>query len=170
MSHSKRCSALLAALGLSLLAACGGANTDAPYDLGLAAAKKGDHQAAVVQYEKALGALAPDAADFGEIKLAHVESLVQIEPERAMNEFLDIAGERPEAFTPNDSMRVFEWLFEAKKYDYAGKVASEFKKSHPDSADLVARMDLRIKEAIEAGLIDQSQLEALKGLGYIGSN
>jgi hypothetical protein len=87
-----------------------------------------------------------------------------------MNDFLDLASERPDAFAPNDSMRVFEWLFEAKKYEYAGKVASEFKKSHPDSADLVARMDQRIKEAMDAGLIDQSQLEALKGMGYISNN
>jgi tetratricopeptide (TPR) repeat protein len=170
MSPSTRCSALLAAISLSLLAACSGDATGEPYELGLAAAKKGDHQAAIVQYEKALGSLTPDAPEYGEIKLAHVESLVQVEPERAMNDFLDLASERPDAFAPNDSMRVFEWLFEAKKYEYAGKVASEFKKSHPDSADLVARMDQRIKEAMDAGLIDQSQLEALKGMGYISNN
>jgi len=170
MSPSTRCSALLAALGLSLLTACGDATAGDPYELGLAAAKKGDHGAAIVQYEKALGALTPDAPDYGEIKLAHVESLVHVDPTEAMNEFLETGEAHPTLFAAEDSMRVFEWLFAAKKFDLAGKVATEFKQSHSDATELSTRMDSRIKEAIASGNMDQATLEALKGLGYAGND
>jgi hypothetical protein len=166
-----RLARLVALSALACLAACGGGGSAGdPYETGLAAAKKGDHAEAIVAYDTALGGLAPDAAEFGEIQLARVESMVHVDPQEAASQFLELTEAHAAAFGDDDYLRVFEWLFEAKQFERAGAVATEFKRRRAENADLAQRMDGRIKEAIDAGLIDQSQLEALKGLGYVGSN
>lgn len=167
MSHSKRCSALLAALGLSLLAACGGANTDDPYDLGLAAAKKGDHQAAVVQYEKALGAVAATAPEFREIQLARIESLVQLGASDARTKFLVLCEENAGVFQPDDYMKVFGWLCAKGEYLEGGYIAKGIEENFEDSGEVVARMESLIKEAFEAGKVSDAQRQQLESLGYL---
>lgn len=167
MSTSTRCSALFAAIGLSLLAACADTTSGDPYELGLAAAKKGDHQAAIVQYEKKLGGVAATEPEFREIQLARVESLVALQASDARTEFLGLCEENTGVFQPDDYMKVFGWLYAKGEYLEGGYIAKGIEENFPENTETAARMETLIKEAFAAGKVSDAQRKQLESLGYL---
>lgn len=162
---------LLAAVCLFLLPACGG-DTDprALADEGSKALNSGNYAEAARSYEKALAGLGSDTAnpEWKRAKLGLIQARVQLDAGRARDEFLELAAANASKVTDSDYNLIGSKLGDAGKLQEAVAVLDAGMKAHPESPHLKALRDDIGKRAEASG--DESALQSLKGLGYVGGD
>ena len=155
---------LTIALALPLLSSCSG-DAVALTDQGYAALNSGDAAGAASKFESALAKLKPGEEGYLRAKLGHVEALIETEPDRAKQEFLDLAGSAG-TLGAEHFRTVGAKMTKQKRYEQAVAVLDVGHKKFPDDKKLHEQIDVVRAEAEKAG--DSEAMSALKGLGYIG--
>lgn len=158
-----------AALLLCLLPACAGSSDPrALTNEGSKALNSGEHEEAVKSFEKALAEIGTDTAnpEWKRAKLGLVQALVRVDAVRAKDEFLQFASANPSRVTDSDFNLIGSRLGDAGKLGESFVVLDAGMKAHPESAHLKALRDDLGKRAEASG--DESTLNSLKGLGYVG--
>jgi hypothetical protein len=153
-----------------LLAACAAESAGDPGELlleGKSLATQGDHGAAAVRFQEALDALGGDAAHplFAKLQVAKVSSFALEDTDTAVQEFLSVSAEHPDALGKNELASAAAKLCEARAYPAAARIVQEADKRYPGDEDLVdlkARIDRDIGKYATG-----NQLAALKGMGYL---
>jgi tetratricopeptide (TPR) repeat protein len=161
--------ARLLASAVLLLAACGGARNPAELtDQGYQSLRSGDHQAALESFEQAIAAYGHDTAHSGWLraKLGAIEALTHTDAARAKDEFLKLAAANPSRVTDKEFSLIGGLLGDAGKLDEAIEVVKAGIDAHQESRQLEALVVKLGKMAETSG--SAGQLDALKGLGYVG--
>jgi hypothetical protein len=127
-----------------------------------------DHAQALASFESALERIGADAAhpEFLAAKLGSIEAWTAINPERAKDEFLELARSQPSRVTDRDFSLVGSRLGEAGGFEQAIDVVSAGIEAHPESPHLIALRDKLGDQATAAG--SEGALETLRGIGYLG--
>jgi hypothetical protein len=155
--------ALLLLLGGSL--GCSGGDPSATTDEAYAALNSGDAAGAAKKFETALAELKPGAEGYLRAKLGHVEALIETDPDRAQQEFLDLVGSGA-AIGAEHFRTIGAKMTKQKKYSQAVAVLDVGHKKFPDDKKIREQIDVVKAEAEKAG--DPEAVEKLKSLGYIG--
>lgn len=160
----------LAFVAALALAACGGESASTPNELfleGNSLAAKGDHAAALENFEEAIAALGDDTASpmFAKLQVAKVTSHAHEDADTAVLDFLNAAEANPDQIGKNEMASAVTKLSEGGAFTAAFqivKVAEGRFEGDEDIVDLMARVDEDIKNNASA-----DDLKALEGLGYV---
>jgi hypothetical protein len=156
---------ILLALGL-LLPACG---TSDPRELtaeGEKALASGDAQAALVDFEEALGQLKPGDPGFAQASIGRFKALVRVEPELARDDFLAYAKAQSATIGEGDfAIMVGEFLRRERTLE-AVDVMDAGVKAFPKSKEMLA-VRKKVEEQARASK-DPAAMQKMKGLGYVG--
>lgn len=159
---------LLLALTLSL-AACGGGGSDpvALSEQGEQALGSGKYAEAAKHFEGALAALGGQSSgdQYLRARLGLIEANAFIAPERARDDFLDLARTSQD-IGPADYARIGGRLNDAKSPEIAIEVVDAGIKANPESPVLVKVLEQIEAEARRSG--NTSVMDKLGGLGYLG--
>jgi len=158
---------LLLSLALCLVTACGGgSDPKALTGEGSNALNSGKYAEATGHFEAALAAMGSDTAnpDWMRAKMGLIQSLVHTDSTRAKTEFLALAASGK--VTDRDYSTVGTQLAENGKLAEATEVVAAGMKAHEGSPQLVELRDRLGDIAKESG--SSADLDALKGLGYVG--
>lgn len=148
------------------LVACGGGESSGADDPGMAAFQafsRGDHAAAVADFDKALAAIEPTAADYKELSVARCEALAHTDADQAVE-----AMKALKDVTPKEYGRVAHELLKAKNFTQAATVMDLGVQAHAGDPAMGKLKDEITAEINKSG--DAAGLEALKGLGYLGGD
>lgn len=159
---------LVAAL-LALLSSCGGSSD--PRELtnqGSQALSAGDHAAAAKSFDQALAVLGSDTGnpEWMRAKMGAIQARTVTDPERAKQDFLEVAESQGSRVSADDFSLVASRLGDQKHLPEAISVLAVGMKKFPESKHLQALRDELGKRA-EAGE-GSGIVDSLKGLGYVG--
>lgn len=159
--------AFVAALAL---AACGGESASTPNELlleGNSLAAKGDHSAALENFQEAIAALGDDTTSpmFAKLQVAKVTSQAHEDADTAVQDFLTVSAEHPEQLGKNQMAAAVTKLSESGIFTAAFQIVKEAQKRYPGDTDIVALME-RVDQDIKNNATDD-QLKTLEGLGYV---
>lgn len=158
---------LLLSLALCLVTACGGgSDPKAMAGEGSAALNSGKYAEAAGHFEAALAAMGSDSAnpDWMRAKMGLVQALVHTDAPRAKTEFLALAASGKAG--DREFSMIGTQLAEKGKLAEATEVLEAGLKAHAESPALLELRDRLGDIAKESG--SSADLEALKGLGYVG--
>jgi hypothetical protein len=161
----------LAAIVLAsvLAASCGGSDAVSQIAAGRVALGSGDTAAALEAFRDALDHLDPSSSQYFEAKIGAVEALIAVDPDRARDEFLELARQHPDRVEPNAYVYIAGHLANGKHFTHAVEVVDAGIKrfgANEKNEKLKALIERIKKEATTTG--DIKALKALAGLGYIG--
>jgi len=164
--------ALTGLLALPLLAGCGDTDAGAAdptrlADAGYASLGSSDFEGALDDFERALGALEPGAPGFVRAAMGKVEALIHLDAGRARDEFLALAAGYPDAVGTREFKTVGGKLTSEKRFEEAISVLHAGLEAYAEDPGLQAMLDRVAEESERAG--DAGALDALRGLGYLGS-
>lgn len=156
---------------LFLVPACGGSSDpQVLLDEGSQALNSGEYEEAAGLYADALDAIGndPTKPEWKRAKLGWILAQARIDSKKAKDEFLLVAASHPMQFTDQEFNLVGSRLGDANQLTEAIDVLTVGLAAHPESVHLAALRNDLGKKAEASG--DPSQLNALKGLGYVGGD
>lgn len=145
---------------------CGGSDPKTLTDEGTAALHSGDAPSAVSAFDRALGAMDPAHPDFLRASIGRCQALARIDPNRAKDDFLALAGTQPTRVREPEFTAVTMELIRKNSIEPAAAVAEAGIRIFPDSAAMKALRDAVGDAAKKAS--DPEALQRMKGLGYAG--
>jgi hypothetical protein len=163
-----RTPSLLLALVLSLASCGGAADPKSHNEQGYQALNSGKHAEAASHFESALAALGSDTKSDQYLRaaLGLVEANVNVNPEKARDDFLALARANSSSIGAEDYSRIGGMLANAKKCKPALDVVDAGIKAFPETPQLA-----KLIEKITADCAgDAETMSALEGLGYLGDN
>jgi tetratricopeptide (TPR) repeat protein len=163
-------STALAFVAALALAACGGESASTPNELfleGNSLAAKGDHAAALENFQEAIAALGDDTSSplFAKLQVAKVTSHAHEDADTAVQEFLTVSAEHPDHLGKPEMAAAVTKLSEGGAFTAAFQIVKEAEKRYPGDSDIVALME-RVDQDIQNNASDDD-LKALEGLGYV---
>lgn len=157
----------LLACGLAGTACSGGGDPTECTNQGYAALGKGDAESAVDHFADALKSLKPGEPGYDRARMGEIEAKIHLKPDAAAKSFLDYAAQQPDEVDAADYQKVGVKLSENKALTDAVSVLDAGLKRFPDNPTLKAAIAKTLAAAQQVG--DNGALDALRGLGYVGS-
>lgn len=150
-----------------VLSACGGGDPKELTDQAFAALNSNDMSKAADLFEEALSKIGNDPAhpEYLRAKLGLIEAIAAANPKRAREEFERLAAAHPEDITDREYNRIALRIAEGDLGE-AIVLAKRAKELYAESPHLAKLVDDLGRRAETSG--DAADLEALKGLGYVG--